>query len=121
MHIVEFVLKWSIELRPRRLTLSCYTYIAHLYLCMLICVHFIYSYAVCDYYSLYLSTLYVLYIPDLIQNFTFNTFFYTSYFPYDCQNGFRSRKSNGQNNESEHIYPMSCRYLNLLKYEGIVL
>jgi hypothetical protein len=42
-------------------------------------------------------------------------FFYASYFPYDQQNGNRSSKSNGNDNEFDYNILIICRYLNLVK------
>ena len=48
--------------------------------------------------------------------------FYTvSYFPYDEQNGRRSSKSNGKDNEFGYNFLIICRYWNLVKFQRIIL
>ena len=41
--------------------------------------------------------------------------FYTSYLPYDRENGNLSSKRNGKDNEFEYNFLIICRYLNLVK------
>ena len=51
----------------------------------------------------------------------FTYLFYTSYFPYDKQNGTWSRKSNGKDNEFDYNFLKICRYLNFVKNQKIIL
>jgi len=55
------------------------------------------------------------YIPDTILILYIFIPFSKSYFPYDMQNGTRSRKSNGKDNEIEFNFLIICRYLNFVK------
>jgi len=50
-----------------------------------------------------------LYIPDLI----IKLYVYMNYFPNDVQNGTRSSKMNGKDDEFEYYFLIICSYLNL--------
>jgi len=63
----------------------------------------------------------LLHIPDLISKLYIFIPFYKSYFPYGRQNDTSSSKSNKKHLEFEFNFILICRYLNLVKNQGIIL
>ena len=56
-----------------------------------------------------------MHISDTILKLYIFMSFYTSYLPYDRENGNLSSKRNGKDNEFEYNFLIICRYLNLVK------
>ena len=54
------------------------------------------------------------------KNYLFLNLFYTSYFPYDGQNGTQSSKRDGKVNEFGYNFLIICKYFNLIKNQIII-
>ena len=57
----------------------------------------------------------------IIHSFSLYLFYTVSYLPYVDQNGRRSSKSNGKDNELGCNSLIMCRYWNLVKFQRIIL
>jgi hypothetical protein len=65
-------------------------------------------------------TIGLLHISRFDYKIMFLNLFYTSYFPYDGQNGTHSSKRDGKANEFGYNFLIICKYFNLVKHQSII-